>query len=181
VSAHELLDVDLALATLVRDPLDQIRSVLDMDAASGADLYQRFQGSQTKWYSANQLGWYLGADLQDVLAVFDRLSDDTAGGPGLTLDAAMREVMEGRSLVDAACSRLEALDAVGLHNERQAVNRAIASWLAIDVPAAEQHLNQGIGTPLTAELVEALEEITGDDREIYAHARAIVRSRLRHP
>ena len=106
-----------------------------------ADLVTRFADAPNRWYATNQLGWYLGADADDVLAVFDRIVGLPPPEIGDALQAALTDVMGNRSLVDAARRRLDTIDVLGLSDAREGVLAAVGDWLGVAPPDSATRRN----------------------------------------
>lgn len=185
LSAHELLPVEeVSTVTMVRNPVDQLRSSLDTQVPGEDDedaLLVRLEQLPSRWYATNQLGWYLGADRDEVLAVFDRVSGVPAAGFGTAFDAALSEVIGGRSLVAAACERLDSMTMVVPSDDRQPLLDALADWLGVEPLSPQRRLNRSAGTELSGDVRSLFDDLTTDDRAIYEHALCVAVSPRARP
>lgn len=177
---NELIGQDLRLAALVRDPVEQLRSVLSLQGITMTTTLELsdVDGASMPWYLSHQLRWYLGTDTADVLSAFAAVAKHGPAGLGRPLDDAMADVSNGRDLVDRACSRLETLDILDLTQSADRFTQRIAEALEVEAPGAGLHLNQGPGSGTAPRGSTDLARLLESERQIYEHAVTLVESRL---
>ena len=176
VAAHELLGVEVALAALVRDPVEQMRSSLDMqsDAPTTEALLNEFDDLPNPWYSTHQLQWYFGASVDDVRRVYAQVDGAPPHEFGRRLDEALNSMMSDRDLVTPACERLTSLDLLALTTHPEPLLDGLAKRLAIAGSERAPWTNRGHGTTWPSDAVTHVEELLAPEREIYELAKSLI-------
>lgn len=183
-AVHELLGLDLFTVTLVRDPVDRVRSLLDMMARAEGDaasdpLMRSFEESEwaRSWFFANQITNLLGLTATQITERLGHArSVDDAELPMSFVRGPEPTSAEVDVLVRSACDRLETIDALGLTESAPTLYELLGEHLGISTADVAWH-NRGRGTPVSAALRRKIEEATAADREVYYHARELVARR----
>jgi hypothetical protein len=178
LSTHEYIRREVRLATLVRDPAEQLQSALNLQGdPPPRGVLGRLEGVTMPWYLTHQLCWFLGADASEVLEVYERATRHASTDLGGPLDDAMASVVGSLDLVDRACSRLETIDMLALAADADQLAHTVAVSLRLPTPPAGLHLNRGPTTRWPADDAASIESIVGADRRIYEHALRLLSER----
>lgn len=178
-----LLGLDLFTVVAVRNPIDRVRSVLDLMAsdvnADGTGVLERVYSESEwarSWLVANQLGFYLGTTGEQLQRIIAK-RPDPHGFSGVRDSENARAILGTEDeLVTSACRTLESIDAVGLTEGSE----ELASELAIRLDLPKQsapRVHVGAGRDLSADLRRRLEVSTAADMMIYEFARDLVARR----
>jgi hypothetical protein len=171
-----LENLDLFTITVLRDPVQRVRSVLDLmlgdEQTDDPQALERFYGESEwahGWFMANQLAYYLGATPDQVWipVPLNGSADDQR-----RLQSQLGSI---DALVSSACGTLETIDAVGTTENLDEFLGLLERRLGLPMMLQQgRRANRSRGRELTNTLRRRIEKTTEADREIYAYAQKVL-------
>jgi hypothetical protein len=174
-----LENLDLFTITILRDPVQRVRSVLDLmlgdeqtdDPQALERIYDESDWAHG-WFPANQLAYYLGATPDQVWIPVP------LNGTAEDQRRLQSQLGSIDALVSSACDTLETIDAVGTTDHVDEFLGLLEQRLGLALMRRQGHrANRSRGRELTNALRRRIEKTTEADREIYAYALQVVRRR----
>ena len=168
--------LDVLTITVLRDPVQRVRSVLDLmlgdDQTGNPQALERMYDDSEwahGWFVANQLAYYLGATPDQIWIPVP-----------LNGSAEDQRRLQGQlgsidALVSSACRTLETIDVVGTTDDLDEFLGRLERRLGLHLTRKQGHrANRSRGRELTNALRRRIAKATEADREIYAYAQQVL-------